>query len=114
MISMPLRIKLRRLFQNMASIIQVTSLSKQFKEIRAVDGLSFSVNEADVFGFLGQNGAGKSTTIRMLLTLIRPTTGEIEMLGMNLRTHRKQILRPVGAVIAPPDLYNYLTAYENI
>jgi ABC-2 type transport system ATP-binding protein len=98
----------------MGSIIQVTSLSKQFKEIRAVDGLSFSVNEADVFGFLGQNGAGKSTTIRMLLTLIRPTTGEIEMLGMNLRTHRKQILRQVGAVIERPDLYNYLTAYENI
>jgi ABC-2 type transport system ATP-binding protein len=98
----------------MASIIQVTALSKHFKEIRAVDGLSFSVNEADVFGFLGQNGAGKSTTIRMLLTLIAPTTGEIEMLGLNLRTHRKQILRQVGAVIEHPDLYNYLTAYENI
>jgi ABC-type multidrug transport system ATPase subunit len=98
----------------MDSIIQVSSLSKQFKEIKAVDGLSFSVNEADVFGFLGQNGAGKSTTIRMLLTLIAPTTGEIEMLGMNLRTQRKQILRQVGAVIEHPDLYNYLTAYENI
>jgi ABC-2 type transport system ATP-binding protein len=98
----------------MDSIIQVTSLSKHFKEIRAVDGLSFSVNEADVFGFLGQNGAGKSTTIRMLLTLIAPTTGEIEMLGMNLRTQRRQILRQVGAVIEHPDLYNYLTAHENI
>src|ERR1700726_4685173 len=96
------------------AIVNISNLSKKFRGITAVDDLSFSVNEADVFGFLGQNGAGKSTTIRMLLTLIRPTTGEIEMLGMNLRTQRKQILRQVGAVIERPDLYNYLTAYENI
>src|SRR5450631_253645 len=98
----------------MPPIINVTGLSKHFGELQAVNSLSFSVQEADVYGFLGQNGAGKSTTIRMLLTLIAPTGGEIEIFGMNLRTHRKEILRQVGAVIERPDLYKYLSAYENL
>jgi len=98
----------------MPAIIQVTGLTKHFKETKAVDTLSFSVNEGDIYGFLGQNGAGKSTTIRMLLTLIRPTSGHISMLGMDLQTHRKQILQQVGAIIERPDLYKYLSAYENI
>lgn len=95
-------------------VIQVSGLSKQFGEISAVKDLSFTVHEADVYGFLGQNGAGKSTTIRMLLTLIRPTEGDISLFGLNLRTHRKEILRQVGAVIERPDLYKYLSARENL
>jgi ABC-type multidrug transport system ATPase subunit len=98
----------------MEQIIKVTGLRKQFKEIVAVDHLSFSVNQGDVYGFLGQNGAGKSTTIRMLLSLIEPTSGDVEMFGMNLRTHRKEILRNIGAVIEKPDVYKYLTAFENL
>jgi ABC-type multidrug transport system ATPase subunit len=98
----------------MSPIIRVTNLSKHFKEIVAVDQLSFTVNEGDVYGFLGQNGAGKSTTIRMLLTLIEPTNGSIEIFGMNLNTHRKEILQQVGAVIEKPDVYKYLTAFENL
>ena len=98
----------------MSAIIKVTLLNKQFKDIKAVNDLSFTVHEADVYGFLGQNGAGKSTTIRMLLTLIKPTDGKIEMFGMDLQTHRKEILQQVGAVIERPDLYKYLTAYENV
>jgi ABC-2 type transport system ATP-binding protein len=98
----------------MPAIVNVTHLSKYFREIIAVDDLSFSVNEGDVYGFLGQNGAGKSTTIRMLLTLIKPTDGEIEIFGLNLQKHRREILQNTGAVIERPDLYKYLTAYENI
>jgi ABC-type multidrug transport system ATPase subunit len=98
----------------MSAIVKVSRLSKYFSGLKAVDGLSFSVNEGDVYGFLGQNGAGKSTTIRMLLTLVEPTEGEIEIFGMDLRTHRAEILRKTGAVIESPDLYTYLTAYENI
>lgn len=79
-----------------------------------MDTLSFIVNQSDVYGFLGQNGAGKSTTIRMLLTLIEPTEGEIEMFGLNLRSHRKEVLRQVGAIIERPDLYKYLSGYENL
>ena len=82
--------------------------------VEAVDDLSFTVNEGDVYGFLGQNGAGKSTTIRMLLSLIKPTSGEINILGKNLFTHRSEILQQTGAVIEKPDLYKYLTAYQNL
>jgi ABC-type multidrug transport system ATPase subunit len=95
-------------------IIQVKELSKDFGEIKAVDRLSFSVPAGQVYGFLGQNGAGKSTTIRMMLTLVRPTSGSIEIFGMNLQKHRKEILRQVGAIIERPDLYKYLTALENL
>lgn len=98
----------------MSAIIRVSNLTKDFKELRAVDDLSFTVNPGEVYGFLGQNGAGKSTTIRMLLTLIRPSSGVIEIFGMNLHHHRKEILRQVGAIIEKPDLYKYLTALENL
>src|SRR5882757_8247314 len=102
------------IFNRMSTVINVKGLNKRFGDLQAVDSLSFSVQEADIYGFLGQNGAGKSTTIRMLLTLVAPTSGEIEIFGMNLRTHRREILRRVGAVIERPDLYKYLTAYENL
>jgi len=98
----------------MPVIIKVNNLSKHYKDIKAVDDISFAVNQGEVYGFLGQNGAGKSTTIRMLLTLIEPTHGNIEIFGSNLRTHRKQILRQIGAIIEKPDLYKYLTALENL
>ena len=98
----------------MPAIISVTNLSKKFKDITAVDGLSFTVNEGDVYGFLGQNGAGKSTTIRMLLSLIKPTGGDINIFDKNLFTHRNEILKQTGAVIEKPDLYKYLSAYENL
>lgn len=98
----------------MALIIEANHLSKKFKGVSAVNDLSFTVNEGDIYGFLGQNGAGKSTTIRMLLTLIAPTEGEIKLFGKKLSTHRSEILRQVGAVIEKPDLYKYLSAYDNL
>lgn len=98
----------------METIIRVQGLSKHFKHFKAVSDLSFTVEKGDVYGFLGQNGAGKSTTIRMLLSLITPTSGSIEMFGLPLATHRREILRNVGAVIERPDLYKYLSAYENL
>lgn len=98
----------------MGTIIKVQHLTKEFKEVRAVNDLSFSVQEGEVYGFLGQNGAGKSTTIRMLLSLIEPTEGEIEIFGLNLKTNRKEILRKTGAIIERPDLYKFLSAVENM
>ena len=98
----------------MSSIIEVRGITKEFNEITAVDNLTFTVNEKEVYGFLGQNGAGKSTTIRMLLSLIRPTNGEIKIFGLNLLTHRREILQRAGAIIEKPDLYKYLTAIENL
>jgi ABC-type multidrug transport system ATPase subunit len=99
---------------NMQDIIKVTGLTKKFKELTAVNDLSFSVKEGDVYGFLGQNGAGKSTTIRMLLTLITPTSGEIELFGKKLSGNKNEILSQIGAVIEKPDVYKYLSAYENL
>lgn len=98
----------------MATLINVTGLSKLYADIQAVNNLSFSVNEGDVYGFLGQNGAGKSTTIRMLLTLVKPTSGHISIFGQTLSNHRNEVLSQIGAVIEKPDLYRYLSAYENI
>jgi len=98
----------------MPAILSVKHLSKRFKDLVAVDDLSFTVNEADVYGFLGQNGAGKSTTIRMLLSLVRPSSGEINIFGKNLFTHRSEILQQTGAIIEKPDLYKYLSAYQNL
>jgi ABC-type multidrug transport system ATPase subunit len=98
----------------MAEIVQVEHLSKQFTEVRAVDNLSFSVTAGEVYGFLGQNGAGKSTTIRMMLTLIQPTSGTIHMFGKDLKHHRKESLSKIGAIIEKPDLYKYLTAVQNL
>jgi ABC-type multidrug transport system ATPase subunit len=96
------------------AIIKVHQLSKYFGEIKAVDDVSFTVDEGEIYGFLGQNGAGKSTTIRILLTLISPTHGHIEVFGSDLKANRKEILSQVGAIIEKPELYKYLTALENL
>jgi ABC-type multidrug transport system ATPase subunit len=98
----------------MSAIIEVNNLSKSFGDFQAVDDLSFSVPKGSIYGFLGQNGAGKSTTIRMLLTLIKPDQGNITMFGYDLKKQREKILSNIGAVIERPDLYKYLTAYENV
>jgi ABC-type multidrug transport system ATPase subunit len=98
----------------MSTIIKVTNLSKKFNDFTAVDDLSFSVEKGSIYGFLGQNGAGKSTTIRMLMTLIKPTNGTIEIFGKKLENNTTQILKNIGAVIERPDLYKYLSAHENV
>jgi len=95
-------------------VIEVRGLTKDFKEIRAVDSLSINVYRGDVFGFLGPNGAGKSTTIRMLLTLIKPKEGSIKIFGKSLMEYRNDILKDIGAIIENPAFYNYLSAYKNL
>ncbi len=95
-------------------ILQTKNLSKQYKKRWAVRNLNLEVHRGDVFGFLGPNGAGKSTTIRMLLSLIKPTTGDVELFGHSLRTHRSAALRSVGGIVEKPDFYLYLSAYKNL
>lgn len=95
-------------------IIETQDLSKNFKNITAVNSLNFKVYERDIFGFLGPNGAGKSTTIRMLLTLIKPDRGNINIFGKELRSNRSSILSRIGAIVEKPDFYLYLTAYKNL
>ncbi|MGH7910903.1 MAG: ABC transporter ATP-binding protein, partial [Candidatus Dormibacteraceae bacterium] len=89
-------------------------LSKSFGEIEAVRGVSFEVARGEVFGFLGPNGAGKTTTIRMLLGLIRPTSGRIDLFGEELTANRGRLLPRVGALIEEPALYRYLSGRANL
>lgn len=98
----------------MQPVIEVKNLCKQFRTVTAVDDLSFTVNDGDIYGFLGQNGAGKSTTIRMLLTLVQPTAGTIKLFDQQLSNGNRKALANVGAVIEKPDVYKYLSAYNNL
>lgn len=95
-------------------MLSVRGLTKRFGEFTAVDDLSFDVRQGLVYGFLGQNGAGKSTTIRMLLTLIKPDRGQIEFWGESLFSNRREILSKIGAIVEKPDLYKYLSAEEHL
>ncbi|MGD2269732.1 MAG: ABC transporter ATP-binding protein [Desulfobacterales bacterium] len=97
-----------------APLIRVRGLSKRLKDIQAVDHLSFEVCCGDVYGFLGPNGSGKSTTIRMVLSLVRPDGGKIEIFGLPLYQQRKHILSRIGALVEEPDFYDYLTARRNL
>ena len=79
-------------------IIAVESLSKHYGDKKAVDDVGFTVSRGEVFGFLGPNGAGKTTTIKVLTTLVRPTSGNVRVLGHDLRKEAKQIRNKIGVV----------------
>ena len=104
----------------MNNILQVSNLSKTYppvkggRPITAVDSIGFSVHKGEVFGFLGPNGAGKTTTIRMLTGLVRPSTGEVSILGMSLFSHLSQIKKHLGVVPDQSNLYDELTAFDNL
>ena len=96
-------------------IIFVRALSYSYaKDQRVLKQLGLEVPEAAVYGFLGANGAGKSTTIRAMLGLLRPEAGRIELFGQDLYTHRRKILKRVGALIEAPSIYLHLSGYDNL
>jgi ABC-type multidrug transport system ATPase subunit len=95
-------------------ILEVRGLTKSFKKFRAVDDLSFTIQRGEVYGFLGQNGAGKSTTMRMVLGLIFPDSGSIFIDGKEFNNDRRYLLKNVGAIIERPDLYGYLSGWDNL
>jgi ABC-2 type transport system ATP-binding protein len=95
-------------------VLRTNGLSKKFGKRWAVKDLNIEVHRGDVFSFLGPNGAGKSTAIRMILTLLRPTAGSIEIFGMDLRKNRSAILSRVCGIVEKPDFYLYLSAYKNL
>jgi ABC-2 type transport system ATP-binding protein len=98
----------------MDNIIQVKNLSKEFKGLKAVDNISFNVKPGEIFAFLGPNGAGKSTTIKILTTLLRQTSGEVELNGFNPLKNSDKVRRSFGIVFQDPSLDDELTAYENM
>lgn len=95
-------------------IVEVEGLSKSFASFEAVKHISFHIEKGSVYGFLGQNGAGKSTTMRMLLSLIQPSSGKIKIFGKPLKGNEKYILSNIGAIIEKPDTYGYLSGYDNL
>ncbi len=96
------------------SVLRTTNLGKRFKNRWAARNIDLQINRGDVFGLLGPNGAGKSTTMRMILSLISPTEGEVEIFGKSLRRNRSQALGSVGGIVEKPDFYLYLSAIRNL
>src|SRR5699024_6076257 len=87
---------------------------KIYGEQNSVDHLNITVNQAEIYGVLGRNGAGKTSTIRMLLELLKPTFGQVELIGENLFNNQKSILRRIGSIVEVPGFYENRTARENL
>jgi len=95
-------------------MIRVQNLVKTFGTFTAVNDVSFNVAEGEIFAFLGPNGAGKTTTIKMLTTLLKPTSGHIELDGLNPETKQNEVRQKFGIVFQDPSLDGDLTAEENM
>ena len=95
-------------------IIRVQHVVKSFGTVTAVNDVSFDVQPGEIFAFLGPNGAGKTTTIKMLTTLLRPTSGALELDGLDPTTHQTDVRKRFGVVFQDPSLDNELTAWENM
>ena len=98
----------------MSAIIQVRELTKQFGDFTAVDQISFEVAAGEIFGFLGANGAGKTTAMRMLCGLSRPTSGEATVAGYHIRSEPEKIKKVIGYMSQKFSLYDRLTIRENL
>jgi ABC-2 type transport system ATP-binding protein len=95
-------------------VLKVSQLTKRFGDFTAVDGVSFEIRPGEILGLLGPNGAGKTTTIQMLLGLVTPTSGTIEMFGLDLSTHREEILQQVNFSSTYISMPQALTVEENL
>jgi ABC-2 type transport system ATP-binding protein len=95
-------------------IISVEGLVKRFKDVVAVDNISFKVRRGEIYGLLGPNGAGKTTTINILITLLKPTSGKAFIDGIDVVEEPDKVRKKIGVVFQDPTLDNFLTAYENL
>lgn len=98
----------------MKEVLQVKNISKEIKNTKIVDGFSLSMKEGEIVGLVGPNGAGKTTIMRMIVGLIRATSGKIIIDGYSLQDDFINAIKRVGAVVETPELYPYLTGYENL
>ncbi len=95
-------------------MIRADHLVKTYGEIQAVRDVPFNVDQGEIFAFLGPNGAGKTTTIKIFTTLLRPTSGKVEIDGLDPATHQNEVRRRFGIVFQDPSLDDELTACENM
>lgn len=98
----------------MSNVLEIRNLTKKFGDFIAVDNISLNVREGEIFGFLGANGAGKSTTINMIASLLRSTKGEISLLGKNIAKDSRFAKMNTGIVPQDLAIYEDMTAYENV
>ncbi|WP_239618174.1 ABC transporter ATP-binding protein [Cohnella mopanensis] len=96
------------------NVLEIRNLTKKFGDFIAVDNMSLNIREGEIFGFLGSNGAGKSTTINMISSLLRSTKGDIEVLGRNIATNGKFAKMNIGIVPQDISIYENMTSYENV
>ena len=97
----------------MDTILKTYNLTRYFKNFTAVDNLNMTIEKGDIYGFLGENGAGKTTTIRMIMQLVKPSSGEIELFSQK-SANRRYLLQKIGSIIEYPGFYPNLTAGENL
>jgi ABC-2 type transport system ATP-binding protein len=95
-------------------VLSVDGVRKKIGRKWIIDDVTFDVREGEIFGFLGPNGAGKTTTIRMLVDLIRPSKGKITVCGYNVNRNPEKALQYVGSIVENPEVYTYLTGWENL
>ena len=95
-----------------AAAIRIAGLVKTFGNHQAVDGLDLEVPQGSIFGFLGRNGAGKTTTIKILMNMLKPTAGTVEVLGQDPHIHEKELKERVGYISDNPVLYDWMKVEE--
>ncbi len=98
----------------MDKILELKNISKNIKGKPILEDISFSIDCGQVYGFLGPNGAGKTMTLRMIVGLIRPTTGEIHIIGKNIQGDFRAAIERVGCIIETPQFHEYMTGFENL
>ncbi|MCC5894101.1 MAG: ABC transporter ATP-binding protein [Alkalibacterium sp.] len=96
------------------SVLQVSDLTKQIKHTQIIKGVSFDIKQGEILGFLGPNGSGKTTTLRMIVGLSKPTSGDVTICGYSLKKDFVKAMSNVGCIIEGPDLYDYMSGYKNL
>lgn len=94
--------------------MELIDVTKKIGSKKIIKGLNFTINKGEVFGFIGPNGAGKTTTIRMMVGLMSLTDGDVRILGKSIKTDFKEAVREVGAIVENPELYPFMTGWQNL
>lgn len=94
--------------------MELLNVRKTIGKKEIIKGLNFTINQGEVFGFIGPNGAGKTTTIRMMVGLMNLTEGDVRILGKSIQTDYKNAVREVGAIVENPEMYPFMTGWQNL
>jgi len=94
--------------------MELMNVKKRIGKREIIKGLSFTINKGEVFGFIGPNGAGKTTTIRMMVGLMQLTDGDVRILGNSIKSNFKEAVREVGAIVENPEMYPFMTGWQNL